>query len=267
MKNLIRKINILYFFKSIIFPVDLRERKVIKKNFFKYFLYCIKNKKNKVIVASYPSSGWNFFNSVINNYLNIKLKSNNIKFFRSINIKNSLKRKSNLHNLHSHLCYFEIPFFGPGNIKKNKKIIITRNYITTLFSYYKKYNRNYDFNKFILEGNSLERLVEYYNSWAVHLEETNNYFIVKYETLKKNPNKYFKEIIELLYPHLNFENTILKKALKNKNFKKIKNKKKDVFLGKDNYQNLIEDKTLNYLKKYLRKNLSNDTKKLFAYKI
>ena len=64
MKKLLRKISILYFFKSIFIPVDKKENKILKSNILKYLVFCLKNKKDKTIISSFPSSGWNYFNRV-----------------------------------------------------------------------------------------------------------------------------------------------------------------------------------------------------------
>ena len=45
MKFLLRKIKIIYFLKSIFSPVNIDERNIIFKNFFKYFYICFLRKK------------------------------------------------------------------------------------------------------------------------------------------------------------------------------------------------------------------------------
>ena len=44
---------------------------------------------------------------------------NNFLIFGGLNAKNIILNEK-VANFHTHLCYFEIPFFGFGNIKKNK---------------------------------------------------------------------------------------------------------------------------------------------------
>ena len=267
MKKLLRKISILYFFKSIFIPVDKKENKILKSNILKYLVFCLKNKKDKTIISSFPSSGWNYFNRVINEYINIHFKTKNKKYFTAINILSStIDISSEKINFHTHLCFFEIPFFAFGNINKNKKILITRNYTTTLYSYFKKYNRNYNFDQFIRDGKSLERIVDYYNSWSENIDKIDKYLIIKYEELKDNPMTNYQKIITFIY-NIKSNKKILRTCVDNENFKKIKNKKKDVFLGQDNYSHLIEKNTMLYIKHYLNVNLTKKAKNTFKYKI
>ena len=243
---MLRKIKIIYFLKSIISPVHIEERKLIFENFFKYFYYCFLEKKKQNIIVSYPSSGWNYFNTIIKGYVKEEGISNDALIFAGIN---------------------EIPFFGLGSIKKNKKIIISRNYITSIFSYYKKYKREISFDEFIFNGKSLKRLTDFYNSWSSNVDENENLYIVKYENLKNNPIKYFEEAIKFLNIDQNVDKQKLEKVLEEMSFEKIKVNKEDVFLGGDNYEKLIKKETLKYIKKYLEKHLNLKTKINFNYDI
>ena len=223
-------------------------------------------KKKQNIVASFPSSGWNYFNTVIRGYAIEKEKSNDILIFAGIDAKNIIFNKK-ISNFHTHLCYFEIPFFGLGNIENNKKIVISRNYVTSIFSYYKKYEREISFEEFIYKGKNLKRLTDFYNSWSSNDDRNKNFFIVKYEDLKKNPIEYFEKAIKFLDIDQNIDRQKLKKVLEDMNFEKIKKNKKDVFLGEDNYEKHIKKETLAYIKKYLDKHLNFKTKINFNYDI
>ncbi|MDC1345475.1 sulfotransferase domain-containing protein, partial [Candidatus Pelagibacter ubique] len=178
-------------------------------------------KKKQNIIVSYPSSGWNYFNTIIKGYVKEEGISNDALIFAGINAKNIILNKR-ISNFHTHLCYFEIPFFGLGSIKKNKKIIISRNYITSIFSYYKKYKREISFDEFIFNGKSLKRLTDFYNSWSSNVDENENLYIVKYENLKNNPIKYFEEAIKFLNIDQNVDKQKLEKVLEEMSFEKIK---------------------------------------------
>ena len=54
-------------------------------------------------------------NSVIKNYVEEKEITNNLLIFGSLNAKNIILSEK-VANFHTHLCYFEIPFFGFGRI-------------------------------------------------------------------------------------------------------------------------------------------------------
>jgi hypothetical protein len=266
MKLLFRKIKFIYFLKSVIIPIHIEDRILIFKNFFKYLYICFLNKKKQNIIASYPSSGWNYFNTVIKSYMAEKKMPNNFLIFGGLNAKNIILNEK-VSNFHTHLCYFEIPFFGFGNIKNNKKIIISRNYVTSIFSYYKKYKREISFEEFIYKGKNLKRMTDFYNSWSSNVDENENLYIVKYENLKNNPIKYFEEAIKFLNIDQNVDKQKLEKVLEEMSFEKIKVNKEDVFLGGDNYEKLIKKETLKYIKKYLEKHLNLKTKINFNYDI
>ena len=266
MKFLFRKIKIIYFLKSVIIPIHIEDRILIFKNFFKYLYICFLNKKKQNIIASYPSSGWNYFNTVIKSYMAEKKMPNKSLIFGGLNAKNIILNEK-VSNFHTHLCYFEIPFFGFGNIKNNKKIIISRNYVTSIFSYYKKYKREISFEEFIYKGKNLKRMTDFYNSWSSNVDENENLYIVKYENLKNNPIEYFEKAIKFLNIEKNIDTEKLRKVLEDMNFDKIKKDKKDIFLGKKNYENYIKKETLEYIKNYLNDNLKPKTKINFNYEI
>jgi hypothetical protein len=99
MTFLFRKIKFIYFLKSIIIPIHKEDRILIFKNFFKYLYFCFLNKKKKNIIASYPSSGWNYFNTVIRNYIVEKKIPYNFLVFAGLNVKNIIlnEKVANFH--------------------------------------------------------------------------------------------------------------------------------------------------------------------------
>lgn len=274
MIKILRNLKILYFIKSVISPISKLEKNIIRNNIVKYFIFCSKEKKKYKIISSFPSSGWNYFNSVVNKYLNLKQKTKEKSFFLTINGKACLN--NNLENfslMNTHYCYFEIPFILNGTITDNKKVIISRNYISALYSYYKKYNRKMSFEKFIYNGRTLDRIVDYYNSWGKHLLKNRKFKIVKYENLRRNPvHEFSKVLIFLRKERTDIKN--LKIAIKHRNFHKLKKlkiksgkKNIDMFMGKLDYTKQIDPQTLKYIKNYLLLNLDHEVKKLFKYKI
>ena len=110
-------------------------------------------------------------------------------------------------------------------------------------------------------------MTDFYNSWSSNVDENENLYIVKYENLKNNPIEYFEKAIKFLNIEKNIDTEKLRKVLEDMNFDKIKKDKKDIFLGKDNYENYIKKETLEYIKNYLNDNLKPKTKINFNYEI
>lgn len=275
MKKFLRKFPFFYFLKSIILPIDSIEKRLIRGNLIKYFLFCIRDKSKFIIISSFPSSGWNYFNKVINEYINLKYNEKNKQNFLTIDGSAALEKKKLEESsmMNTHYCYFEIPFFFSGKVTKNYKIIISRNYISTLYSYYKKYKRVESFEEFIKKGNSLKRIVDFYNSWSENLVKSKKFVILKYENLRNEPLKEFKKAANILFNDKINDNDLLR-AIEKYDFELVKKRKIqkdkaeiDMFMGKNDYSEMIEKKTLNYLRNYLKINLNKETIDIFNYEI
>lgn len=275
MKKFLRKFPFFYFLKSIILPIDSTEKRVIRGNLIKYFLFCIRDKSKFIIVSSFPSSGWNYFNKVINEYINLKNDEKNTENFLTIDGSAALKNEKleEYFMMNTHYCFFEIPFFFSGKVTKNYKIIISRNYVSTLYSYYKKYKRVDSFEEFIKNGNSLKRIVDFYNSWSENLVKSEKFEILKYENLRNDPLKEFKKATNILF-NVKINDNDLLQAIEKYDFdlekkRKIQKKKTDMdmFMGKNDYSDMIEKKTLNYIRNYLKINLKKKTIDIFNYEI
>jgi len=275
MKKFLRKFPFFYFLKSIILPIDSTEKRVIRGNLIKYFLFCIRDKSKFIIVSSFPSSGWNYFNKVINEYINLKNDEKNTENFLTIDGSAALKNEKleEYFMMNTHYCFFEIPFFFSGKVTKNYKIIISRNYVSTLYSYYKKYKRVDSFEEFIKNGNSLKRIVDFYNSWSENLVKSEKFEILKYENLRNEPLKEFKKATNILF-NVKINDNDLLQAIEKYDFdlekkRKIQKKKTDMdmFMGKNDYSDMIEKKTLNYIRNYLKINLKKKTIDIFNYEI
>lgn len=275
MKKFLRKFPFFYFLKSIILPIDNTEKRVIRGNLIKYFLFCIRDKSKFIIVSSFPSSGWNYFNKVINEYINLKNDEKNTENFLTIDGSAALKKEKleEYFMMNTHYCFFEIPFFFSGKVTKNYKIIISRNYVSTLYSYYKKYKRVDSFEEFIKNGNSLKRIVDFYNSWSENLVKSEKFEILKYENLRNEPLKEFKKATNILF-NVKINDNDLQQAIEKYDFdlekkRKIQKKKTDMdmFMGKNDYSDMIEKKTLNYIRNYLKINLKKKTIDIFNYEI
>ena len=108
--------------------------------------------------------------------------------------------------LHTHGYWKASPLWGLDNAKT---VFIGRNIPTMLYSYYKAHS----FEKIedVVSKGVLDRAINFYNSWGEFCSKHNNYQIFKYEDFKKNPIKYFGDLIFYVF-NLKIGDDLLKEA-------------------------------------------------------
>lgn len=183
-----------------------------------YLRHALRSKKRSVVFASYPSSGWNWTYDVLSFALGkhytgdfkvayneaAGLKQAEVKPFRlaypaDARAQNAIPLTSALPGIGVDYCYHTHGFFGESpllRLPEARGVIITRDYITALYSGYSKRRQVYaTFREFVEKSGGLERIVRFYNSWGRQMSKNERVAFFRYEDLRKDPVAGFSDVI------------------------------------------------------------------------
>lgn len=275
-------------FREALFPPPKKDMNPRSINYM-HLVFMPKQKCS--LFASYPASGWNWSIDVMSyalgkrfhgtflpkyDYSAPNLKKGEEKPFvlfspadsRATNIEQVRKIFPSIdldYAFHTHGYWGESPLLG---LDQSKTVLITRNFVTALFSQYSKRRGVYDsFEAFLNATGSLQRIVRFYNTWeTLRRKKPENFLVLSYESFKGSPIKSFQEMLSFAFD-INIDETIICEALDYYSFNKQKEREALFssetnnhfhYQGKLSYQEEINEKTHLEICKYLKDNLISD---------
>ncbi len=301
----LKKINLLHSFIYIIKNKYFYNQRI---KFFKTLSWLNEKKDDTFLMVSLPRTGQNFFLDIISDYCkNFKYK--NVNFEKEILNQQFIvhdnldfyKFKSNLHisvdagykgykriNLKklidlplTHFAHLNVNKYSvPGVDKRYKdsiKIILLRNVISSLFSWFKMMsgrfpNRYNDFRDFLDVGH-LQFAIKFYNSWKYEILNSNKSIILFYEDISNDNKKFeiFKSTFFKMFGKIDEEK--LRISLTKFDLDKIKlelNKNeygsKFSYKGSNDYSKEISHEDLIYIQTKIKDKLNTDLYNFFSKK-
>ncbi len=281
LRSLVRKNNFVFFLYYYLYSKN--NSKFIKYDFDIVSAYKWFNLKDKsyCFIPTYPSSGWNLTNNVLNYYFNKQKFSKNFFSYKKENYYNSRKFKYNITSpadlrgtinifkkkiigvnlIHTHSSLNNIPFFMNKLLYSDKIIFIIRDPFSSLYSYNKK-NRN---SERTFEWKHLQRYVDFYNSYYKFLFDKKTLIIYSKNLNSKNSFDEFKNILNYLLNNQKeqIDENLLKESTEFFSFEKVLSRsdsqsKKHFFKGLKNYKNYFSTNQIETIDDYLKKNLHPD---------
>lgn len=248
-------------------------------------------KKNSLLFASYPASGWNWSVDVLSYALGLELmgsyeikyvdapslKEGEIKPFRLVcaadaRASGAVPLYQQLPGTNIDFCYHTHGYWGESplwRLNEAKLILITRDLPTSLFSQYSKRRLKYkSFEEFLDSENGLEKIVRYYNSWGdlCSRKDESCYHLTKYEDMRVNTLDTFKALGKFCFD-LNIEDAKWIQALDYYSFEKQKEREKMYntddrkhfhYKGKTDYKEEMSEDVYKKITDYLRAHLRHD---------
>lgn len=273
--------------KSILAP---NQEKGLKPYNLSYISHIAKSKKESILFASFPASGWNWTADVITHAVgNFLLNDFEIKYIDAPTLKqaevkpfhfcypadarvsNQPSLPQQLPKIDADFCYHTHGYYGESPLMRlgeGKTVLITRSFITSLYSQYSKRRLSFEsFEEYLKKTDVMERLVRFYNSWGSFLDrqDTSRFHIVSYEAMRDDSLSVFKKLISFSF-NFDVPDVLILEALDYYSFAKQKEREQKFnndekqhfhYKGKKSYKDEIDPETYQWLVERLGNELTH----------
>ena len=255
-----------------------------------YLEHVVRSKKESLLFASYPSSGWNWTVDVLSYALGLELLGEfKIEYKEALSLRQAevkpfqlvypadarvsfgVPLKEQVPGVPIDYCYHVHGYWGESplwRLNQAKTIFVVRDLPTTLFSQYAKRREKYkNFESFLDSENGLEKIIHYYNSWSDLCSKRSfeSFHITKYEDMRESPLPTFKALgvfcfgfdikdahWEEALDYYSFTNQKAREKIYNKD-----DKKHFHYKGKSNYREEMSEDSYSKIVQTLKKHLKS----------
>ena len=257
-----------------------------------YLDHIVRSKKDSIVFASYPSSGWNWSFDVLSyalgchllgkfdvryDYSASSLKEGEIKPFNLVypadaRAAHQEPLNKQLSGINIDYCYHTHGYWGESplwRLDESKIVVIARDLPTALFSHYAKTRTRYNsFEEFLNDKQGLDQIIRYYNSWGELLSKKpeSSYHIAKYEDMREAPLETFRALGKFCFD-LDISDKHWEEALDYYSFEKQKERDKKYskddkkhfhYKGKTNYKEEMSEEIHQKIIKALQARLKHN---------